>query len=109
MSRGSWIENRAFLFRSQLFFSQSSQGCFTTTPGRYQTAVPLAGDLMFSCAHFVRRICFRFAIQPPADLASVEARFDDYRQTALRVRPSGSVSIRSHFDEVEPRRISVSV
>jgi hypothetical protein len=53
-------------------------------------AVLLAGDLLFSRAHFVGRICFRFTIQqPPADLASVEAGFDNYRQTVLRVRPSG--------------------
>ena len=67
--------------------------------------VLLGSDLLFSCAHFVGRICFGFAIQqPPADLASVEAGFDTYRRRSRKERPRGSFSTDRHSDEAESIR-----
>ena len=40
--------------------------------------------MLFSCAFNVGRIYFRFEIQPPADLASVEAGFDNYRRPSTK-------------------------
>jgi hypothetical protein len=56
---------------------------------RSRTAVLLESDLLFSsaqCGALARAFTF---LEPPADLASVEAGFDNYRQTVLQMRPSG--------------------
>ena len=60
---------------------------------------------MFSCAHFVGRIRFRFAIQqPPADLVSVEAGFDNYHRPPREYGRVDRFPTDRHFDEAESNR-----